>query len=209
MKVADQVSQASTADPLAPILLRALSVGALLGSLAAALFGIAASSVGLVVYGPIVGALIGALVGVANGLELVAIANLTRSRLVLRLGAAFGSAISASGLAALAGRLDEGAGLIFVGSCVGAGAIVGPFVAYGPRARIDVPLGPIAAGGAVAGSTTGSIAGLAIGIAIDPVGLIPVALVEGGLLGAVPGSVLALITVPPVVWLRRRSRESD
>jgi hypothetical protein len=197
-----------TSDPIAVIVLRAMSVGVLLGSVAAIAVGLAVSSVGVVLYGSIFGALIGTLVGAANGIGLFLTTNRTRSRSVARVVAALGCAISGSCLVGTAGRLDTVVGLIFVGGCALAGVVVGPFVAFGRRSSIVIPVGKIAAYGALAGLALGATAGAAIGIALDPIALIPVALVIGGLVGAVPGALVAVISVPPMIWLWRCLRES-
>jgi hypothetical protein len=196
-------------DPLAPILLRAISVGALLGAVAAISLGLAASSAGLLVYGPIGGAWVGALVGGANGIGLFLAMNRTPSRSVARVVAALGCAISAGGLVAAAGAVDTAAGLTIVGACVVAGAIVGPFVAFGRRALVVIPVIKIAVFGALAGLGLGGLAGLILGFVTESGWFIPFAPLLGGLLCVVPATLVALLVTVPIIWVRRHLHESD
>ena len=207
------------ADPVLPVIVRGVGFAAGAGVVVGGVVGTIDWPVVVTFFGALAGVGVGAVTGAVDGLVLAVVARRTRSRWFAR---------GASGLVWLvAALLATSAGEQFaatrhlagraavVAVCLLLGAAVGPLIARGVE-PVTGARGPAAVGlpqtagrlllwGAAAGGGLGAIAGVIIGIrAYLPTA--PAALVEGAVLGAVSGVVLAFLLAAVVVLPRLRAR---
>jgi hypothetical protein len=165
--------------------------------------------------GVVTGSVAGAVVGLANGLTLAALTAVTTSRVGARLVAAvtsLGCAVLTAVVTDASPRWDW---MVAVALGTVLAALVGPLAAFGTQPVVQGPclarwsvrelLTRVLAGGAVVGAALGGLAGLVIG-SITYLPTAPFAIVEGGVLGAVSGVLVALLVATAVVGPKLRVR---
>ena len=201
------------------VVARAICFGCGAGAVVGGVIGTIEFPLVVTFFGAGIGAFVGAVAGVVDGVVLAGVARGGRSAWVARLA----SGVVASGFAAITAShhgpyrsLESVPGqATLVTVCFLLGAALGPMIAYGVepisfgRGPASRPLSQIAAtlllGGAAVGGTLGGIAGLVIGISAH-LATAPFALVEGAILGAVSGVVLALLLGAAAILPRLRVR---
>lgn len=155
-------------------------------------------------FGALEGAATGAVVGVVAGAALAMAARRTRSRWVARGTSAAIAGAAATGVALLYAQppmVPRAVAIAWGSAAFLLGGAVGPLIAFGmepardgrlARGGLRRAVGHYLGWGAAAGAGIGGVTGLVIGIRVY-LPTAPVAFVEGAVLGAVSGLVLACV----------------
>jgi hypothetical protein len=208
------VERMRSAIPAGSVMVRWIVTGAVIGTVAG---GIAAS-----IDFPIAGTFFGAFAGLAVGLVTGA-ANGLVAIVARMLGARWAPSVGCGLVTLAAGAVDVGlarshatTNWLVIGGLALIVVALAPVTTYGAEAvdlgrrlgrrSVGEVLARAAIGGAVVGGALGAVAGLVIGVVTDPVYLIPFAVIEGGILCAVSGVVVALLLAALLIALRVRVR---
>jgi hypothetical protein len=192
----------------APILKRAVSLGAAVGAVTGGLLATLDWPVVGTFFGAGVGLATGAVVGLANGLALAAAVTVSRSPWMARLVAAVTSMLCGAVPAYLAHTAPHADWLVPLGlGAVLAGGL-GPFAVFGAQPLVLSPrfgqrpardvLTRVMVGAAAGGAGLGAIAGLVLGV-VTYLPTAPFAAIEGGALGSVSGAILGLLCAAAIV----------
>jgi hypothetical protein len=195
--------------------------GAVLGATGGFLLGGAAGTWGFPLVGTfwwgVPGGALGALVGVLTALAVLALTGLSVPRWALgACGVVVGGCLAAAVMWLVRPAVGQPGGLAALIATAGAlGAGLGPLIAFGPatttgsrwpdHAAVIAVAKPVLVGGAAIGAAVGGVVGLVVGV-VTYLPTSPVAMVEGGLMGATSGLLVALVMLLVVVSVRTRVR---
>lgn len=163
------------------------------------------------------GAAFGALVGVLTALAVLVLTALSAPRWALGAGGlVVGGCLAVAVMWLVRPPVGQPGGLAALVTAAGLlGAGLGPLVAFGPagaagsrwpdHTALIALAKPVLVGGLAGGAAVGGVVGLVVGV-VAYLPTSPVALVEGGLLGATSGLLVALVVLLVIVGVRLRVR---
>jgi hypothetical protein len=162
------------------------------------------------------GGALGALVGVLTALGVLVLTGLSVPRWALGAGGVVvGGCLSAAVMWLVRPPVGQPGGLTVLVATAGVlGACLGPPIAVGPAtatprwadpAAVVALAKPVLVGGLAVGAGSGGLVGLGIGLVTYPP-TSPVAMVEGALMGATTGLLLAFVVLAVMIGLRLRVR---